>query len=587
MVNYLNNKPWRQSVFVLNIATGERVETAPVLWAATHSGTRFPPVVGPDGVLYQQNNYMSDRSIAGGQIAGWLPGSNQISVVNSDWGAVDEPHSASFGGNVMYWNLCCDRQAGAIDVSIPNNEFALRYLNVNIEDNLKSRQWSYFGYNLNRMLPDYYFLFHNPDRPNGYSSVYATFAGPINSKNGAYGWHADVNPPVAYNGKVYLHRSNVIMAFDIENTAVTNLPMLTATPTTDSITVQSDAQLKAELADQVQRILDAGHLRPAYTSHGIFDLRATSNCGGNLVDYWHNTGETLYTLSAAYPHLSPTMQTAVRAYMQSEFTNYPPHVYNHNGWAGAPREPFDVPPDARMDQNLAPVEKNFTFQNAGGWNSEGVWGRNPYAWYGLWHYAQIMGGGGSILSASNSAFMDEFNTQPSDTLLLKMPHVHNAYIAGYQGYLGLQQLAGQAASTAVQIELNRLLALRANNFTANSAYVDMGRSEPRAYCRTMAVADNFMYMTPELAAYLRSNALAKVQATVDEYEILAPYWFVSLGTEGFGENAINLLYDAHGLFMAKALILNESDAQMQKYLDVAAFPRGDLYYIQKLVTLIE
>jgi hypothetical protein len=41
------------------------------------------------------------------------------------------------------------------------------------------------------------------------------------------------------------------------------------------------------------------------------------------------------------------------------------------------------------------------------------------------------------------------------------------------------------------------------------------------------------------------------------------------------------------MFMAKALILGESSDELEKYLDVAAFARGDLYYIQKLVSILD
>jgi hypothetical protein len=95
-----------------------------------------------------------------------------------------------------------------------------------------------------------------------------------------------------------------------------------------------------------------------------------------------------------------------------------------------------------------------------------------------------------------------------------------------------------------------------------------------------------MFLVPELAEYLRDHALAKVQAALVEYEELAPYWFVTFAEEGFGENALNPLYDAQALFMAKALILQEPGVELEKYLDVSAFARGDLFYIQKLVATI-
>ena len=63
-----------------------------------------------------------------------------------------------------------------------------------------------------------------------------------------------------------------------------------------------------------------------------------------------------------------------------------------------------------------------------------------------------------------------------------------------------------------------------------------------------------MFLVPELGKYLHDHALAKVQGAIAEYEQIAPYWFVSFAEEGFGENALNPLYDGQALFMAKALI---------------------------------
>jgi hypothetical protein len=96
-----------------------------------------------------------------------------------------------------------------------------------------------------------------------------------------------------------------------------------------------------------------------------------------------------------------------------------------------------------------------------------------------------------------------------------------------------------------------------------------------------------MFLTPELADYLRENVPVKVQDALNEYYAVAPYWFVSFSEEGFAENAINPLYDSHSIFMAKALILQESGGELEKYLDVPGFERGDLYYIQKLVAILE
>ena len=572
--NYFDAKPWRRTVFVLNQSNGAENGTAPVLWTGTGSGTRYPPVVGVDGVLYQQNNYLSDSSIARGHISGWQPDNPYITNISGDVAAVDEPHAASGGGNLIYWNLCCDRQSGSMNITIPNSSFPNGGVNPN-------REWIYYGYNLLTWAPGYNFLYYTA-QPDNYTKPYANFG----TMNGVYGFHGDVSPPIPYNGRVYMQHSNTIMAFSAGANGAAALPLATKrfSPPAN-IDIPDQDGLIAELEAEVSKLVAAGHMRPGFMSHGLFDNSAKNTCGDNLVAYWSNPGDTLYTLLMALPHLSSGLQQSVRTYLQNEYANYPPYQYNHVGWSsGAQREAYTMPPEIVASLG-GPETKNFTLLNNGGWGGQGAWGRDPFAWYALWKYAEELGGASSIWSASQSAFFEEFNQQPSDTMLLNMPLMHNAYIAGYIGYLELENLAGQPVSNNVNNELNRLLALRANNFTKDTAYRLVTNGGP--YCRTLNVASNFMYLVPELAEYLRNNALAGVNSALAEYETVAPYWFVTFFSGAYAENAIVPLYDAHSIFMAKALILEESGDELAQYLDEPGFPTGDLFHIQKLTAAIE
>ena len=570
ILDYFAQKPWRKTVFVLDAATGEERETAPVLWAAARSGTRYPPVVGGDAVLYQQNSYMSGPSIPGGHISGWQPANKHISVVSSDWGAVDEPHAAAAGGNLIYWNLCCDRQAHAFDVTMPNTLFAERYnegFRPPTGGGGGDRVWSYFGYNLVEEIPGYNALWYNPRET--YTKPGANYGG----VNGVYGNHADVNPPIPYDGRVYMHRSNAIIAFGSGGGDPVALPMAETVPAGDEdVTPLGADYLQAELETEIQKMLDAGHLRPGYANHGLFSHRARADgCGDDLVHYWHQPGETIYTLIEALPHLSPALRTEVRDYVRSEFTSYPPYQYNHIGWRdGASREAFEIPPEVASSMaDHSPETQNYNFH----------WRLNPYAFYTLWKYAEEFGDPTAIFEASR----ERLNSAPTDDVLSRMPHVHNAFIAGYLGYLELEDLAGYRESTAIRSELNRLLRLRADTFTKDTAYT----TEDSYYCRTMNVSNNFLFLVPELATYLRENAPGEVRAALDEYREVAPYWFVSFASEGYAENAVVPLYDGHAMFMAKALILDEPADELERFLDVPGFAVGDLFYIQKLLVLLE
>ena len=572
ITEYFEQKPWRRTYFLLDRQSGQEVtydfdrdgqpEYAPILWFGTHSGNRYPPVVGGDGVLYQSNNFLSDPQIPWGHISGWKLDTPFISLPAPGRNAIDEPQGYAAGGNLIYWNRCCDRVGAAFDLSQPGTE------------------WTYFGYNLVRLLPGYNLRYHNPD-PVDYTHVYASFGGP----NGVYGFHGDTNPPIPYQGKVYMHRSNAVIAFAPSSSHPTALPVAeTVTAPPLELTRLGPEALKARLSQEIQKMLTAGHLRPGYANHGHFDLPSQHQCGDDLVDYFHHPAETLLTLLRALPHLPESMQPQVKAYLQNEFAAYPPYEYNHIGWReGAAREAFDLPPEVEAALvNLHPEAGNPGF----------VWGMNPYSLYALWQYAAWQNNvdlAQQLLAEAQSSelLMESLTTVPNTAVLARMPLVHNAYIAGYLGYLGMEQVAGQPESATMRSELERLLRLRANQFSKDSAYARAALRDEGAYCRTLNVASNFMFLVPELGEYLREHALTKVQAALTEYESLAPYWFVSFAEEGFGENALTPLYDTQALFLAKAWILEEPGAELEKYLDVPAFARGDLFYIQKLVAAIE
>jgi outer membrane protein assembly factor BamB len=566
ITEYFEQKPWRRTYFVLNIDTGAEYTTdfnqngipeyAPILWFGTHgAGNRYPPVIGSDGVLYQTNNFKSDPWIAGGHISGWMIGTPYISIPNSGWNAVDEPVAYAGGGNLIYWNRCCDRVAGAFDISLPNDA--------------PNRSWNYFVYDLDMKIPGY------GEMTYVWEPYHSPSGGVYGGINGAYGFHGDQNPPIPYNGMVYMHRSNALIAFTPKSGAVQKLPKANIVETSKMSPDLSKDILKNLLITEIQKMVETGHLRPGYLNTGIFDLKGQHHCGDDLVDYWHNPAETIYSLILSLPHLPPDLQNQTIAYMQEEFENYPPYLYNHIGWQdGAPRELFDLPPDLdTYHENYAPRMRNYSFTG---------WKMNPFAFYAMWKYAEIFENAQEIYNQGK----EKLDTPSTDDYLIDNPHVHNAYIAGYWGYLELEQLAGFPESLNVRIELERLLNLRASTFSKDipDSYLNKGSDN---YCRALSISRNFIYLVPELAQYLSDYAYDKVADAVDHYEQVAPYWFVSKNEATFAEGIIAPIYDTHGLFQAKALILNESREELLNYIDIPSFAIGDLFYIQQLILSIE
>lgn len=549
LYDYFASKPYLKSYLVFNQENGQEAFVAPFLsYGSNHGSPRVPVAVDADGVLYTANNYSATRYDNG--VAGWQVGADHIETKSTTALTWDEPLGYAIGGKVVYWNQCCDRQAGFYATDTGENK-------------------GLFSYNLGSLIPNYDRLTTGTDE----SNAVKVFGG----QNGVYGYHGNQNPPIPYKGKVYLHRSNVILAFSA--TGGTNVKPMSTIPAIQNqpIAVSIDS-LKQKLASEIQKIIGAGHLKPGFGIDGSAGHNRTTN-GDNLSDYWHNPLDTILVLSRTYPYLSSSQQTQLATYLQNEMTNFSPCDYTHVGWIeGAGREAFDLPPEVMADIPHWPATMWSTYGFAGWTGPDWKW--TPHTFYALWKYAQAFGGAKSLFDNC----LGRMWTPPADNVLAEYPMSHNAWIAGLWGYLELEKLAGYPEETDKRNTLNRLLALRSSTFNKDNPW---GGPDSNVGKQSLAVARNFIYMTPELGNYLRQNAFSKIQTAFAEYSHDAPYWFVTRYEATYSEGAFQHLYDYNGLFAARAWIFHDPREELVKYLDVPAFARGDLFYIQNLVAAIE
>jgi hypothetical protein len=417
------------------------------------------------------------------------------------------------------------------------------------------------------------------------------YSGRNQSKNGVYGKHGTTQaPPIPYQGKLFMLRGNTLMALSPSAGSPNRLPLATIASAPETSSATSTTELKQKLSSEIQKMLDAGHLRPGYFSSGFPDQYANGSYSdargfGEVLDYFQNPSDTIVTLLQALPYLSPSLQQQVKTYLQM---NYGPNAtYDftriaHIGWgSGAAREAYDIPTQefqvwgtpykSPLNPSISPI--------CGGC---GYWTLfPPFSFYAAWKYAQVFGDASGILSRMDG----KLNTPPPDNYLMDKPYILNLYIAGYQGYLGLQQLAGISPNLTVQTTYSHLLDLRTTSFNKDTPYHG-GPTNSAGYNATLAVARNFMFLTPELGQYLNQHILAQVQTALDEYQYVAPYWFVAGFDNSYGEATFQTLYDSPALFQAKAYALKQPYTELVKYVDVPFFRQGDLFYIQNLVAAL-
>jgi hypothetical protein len=415
--------------------------------------------------------------------------------------------------------------------------------------------------------------------------------------NGIYGYHGDANPMVPYKGKLFTHKGNSILAFGT-GTARGKLSLLASSSTAQSILVPSDTELKSRLEKEVQKIINAGILKPGYTDDSQFGSSYYL-----LDNYFDNPGDGLYTLSIAYPYLSTSLKNQVKSYLKD--TYYPryfdPLLHFRIGWRdGMQRDSIPMPPEIAADFQNLPDDYDWSLDGSLSWFYSLYIYANPNNLYAMWKYAAIVAPEDTqriyqrakeILTTGRCENTDCTHVPPpaDDARLIQRPFELNAYIAGYQGFLKLQELAGQQIQDSqlrdsVTSELNRLNALRKNNFSKDTPYTTWNYGYGRNFIN---ISRNFIFLTPELADYMRQNILSRVQTTLTEYNTIAPYWFVSRFNAAAAESGFQNLYDYPSLFAAKAWILKEPREQLYKYLDTPAFEIGDLFYIQNLIAAIE
>jgi outer membrane protein assembly factor BamB len=597
----------RRSVYILNATNGNeysydhdsdgKPSYPPFIWSGvTQSGTRSPAVIVANEYYQQTGTFPTEAWITTGTIARWQFGTPNYTFVTGNRWATDEPAIYSAGGNVIYGSLCCDRGSQAYRLS-------------------PASTWTIHGYRLGGLNlslnigEDMYRDKDNDISGTGNDAVngWQIYSGRNQSDNGVYGKHGNTqSPPIPYQSRLYLIKNNTLIAMSPSGTGQ-KLPLATIQATTLATTVPDKSVVSQRLTDEIAKMLQAGHLKPGYLKNGFMDIYGVGGIlseswfpnYGELFDYFSNPSETVITLLQAIPHLNADQQSLVRSYLQTHYGPGAPYDftrYVHVGFgSGTDRHNFIIPADTLYPTNPtglgAPYESPLTKQDRAKCGWCGYWDFNPpLKAYAGWLYAKEFGNATQMYNLVNSLDM-----LPSDlTELKRRPYLLNFYAAGFYGHLQLADLAGQPRNSTVQNNYNRAKSELINNFSKDNPYTTNNNGSwdkdwgYRMYMRPLSIARNFMYLTPEIADDIYAPTLStQVQSALDEFNYVAPYWFVSAFDNSVGEGTSQHLYDPPALFQAKAYILNEPYELLVPYLDSASFMIGDLFYIQNLVAALE
>jgi outer membrane protein assembly factor BamB len=573
ILQYYEAKPHRRRVFMLDRVTGQELtfdtdgdglpEYAPFTFSgATQSGAKYPPVVGNDGVLYTNVATVATATMwtPSGALVGWTPRTRYLSRVmewNKHQQAADEPMAFSIGGHLAYWTLCCDRESGSFDLTVPFGR--------------PGRWWLFWEY-LGRftLFPDY-----EPMYPDDDMDGWGAYGGPL----GVYGKHGAQNPWVPYAGRLYRIMGNTVVAVGPDGTATAPLPLARTIRATSLPPEPPRAELRSRLEEEVRKMVEAGHLKPGLFRSNIGDGAMNGN-GNSEMDqgafYFSSPGDTVVALARALPHLSAPLQARTLAYLRSEMSAFPLDTYAYVGHTeGAPRQAAVIP--LELSAAFA-VGKQTSVYNDRPW-------RFPLmAFYAAWKYAQLFPGEATRLY-TNLASKLTVPCPIADAALVNSTYVLNAYLAGYRGLLELERATGRVESANVRTEYARLLKLRVDTFAIDAPWAGYVRNG-FDYFHNFIMARQFLYLVPEVADELRQTRLHEVERAVDVIDAVTPYWFVEGYDATHAEGTHQPLYDV-ATFNAHAFVLRRGYRELLKYLDAPVFQVGDLLYIQNLAAVLD
>jgi outer membrane protein assembly factor BamB len=324
----------------------------------------------------------------------------------------------------------------------------------------------------------------------------------------------------------------------------------------------STTDLRGILEEQVGLVVRAGHLLPYYCKRGELNPRW----------YFTNPGDTIAALARAYPFVSGELRAELRDYLSRELAAYPPcsDALNGPSDAGTSRMDFVVPPhlwewdEGRLYRSLPRLHNV----------------------YSVWLYADATGDVDYVRNRWD-AIKEFYETHRQD---------RTAYLGGPSGAVAMARLAhlvGDAPRMAT-FEQEAISALAA---VKDEATMREPMCRRYGFRPDWSEAFNFLgfhllHVTPEVARYLRHRAGAKasIAAHVDQAELHWPMWFVSQAstfTRYYGESHALSPHYSKMIYPVKSLIEQSSPEDLRRWVDAEDAPRGDLFFIERLVLAIE
>jgi hypothetical protein len=327
------------------------------------------------------------------------------------------------------------------------------------------------------------------------------------------------------------------------------------------------------LRDEVQSILNAGHLAPARNYYADIDE-----------EYWLFTEpcRIITTLAWAYPYLTATQRDAVKAYVAAELSDVRWVPWNGNPW-----DNYYLPFNVGTLRERHPTDTSTRF--------DGPWGNarpTVQVIYGLWLYGCRTGDWTTIQSRwSNIKSFYSNHTWQADLYGTMCAHIAMARLAEKFSDTAMRTTA--LANLQTQLDGGVTFATVESNCWNKTPYwispyrgMWDSRKDGLVYRGFM-----FLNLTPEMGRYLKENVSAATLQRHNQGKSEFPYWWM-METEHFcrhtGDEGVGFPSEMMGMIMpVERWVADAPASALRSYMKSWTNNIGDCYWLEALVTVIE
>jgi hypothetical protein len=286
--------------------------------------------------------------------------------------------------------------------------------------------------------------------------------------------------------------------------------------------------------------------------------------------FWRSS-ETMQTLAAALPHLSPQVRAKAVAYLDGLFDAGVPLQRPVFGPEGRRREHHQLPPELLVLPSAQPPRYSANISDL-------------YAVWAYAHYADRWAKVDAKADAIRDGFRQSlFGPEPvrfdPDQRDGTAVEILNGQIAGIIAYVRIMQRAGDQAEAELA---TRLLA----EMATERVHYEMAEGRLQARRAHHGKIPRYLRLTPEVAHLLADHAREPMARNLADLNRQLPVWYQAWSERLLGgENYVSPPHLARGIFMAMADAAGAQPGELAKYLD-QPWCRADLYYIEKLSAVL-